>query len=94
MCTAGPQPGICPAQYAPLDLDLGFAQGNVHRWTSTADLPSSVRTAGPQRADRMPEDMPDRMSDGMPEDMPHRLAESVPEDMPDRMPEDMPDKMP
>ena len=94
MCTAGPQPGTCPAQCAPLHLNLRFAQRCVERWTSTGDLPSSVCTAGPQRADRMPEDMPDRMSDGMPEDMPHRLAESVPEDMPDRMPEDMPDKMP
>ena len=46
----------------------------MHRWTSTGDLPSSVCTAGPQRPDRMPEDMPDRM----------------PEDMPDRMPEDLP----
>ena len=65
VCTAGPQPGTCPAQCAPLDLNLGFAQRSVHRWTSTGDLPSSVCTAGPQRADRMPEDMPDRMSDGM-----------------------------
>ena len=73
MCTAGPQPGTCPAQCAPLDLNLGFAQRSVHRWTSTGDLPSSVCTAGPQRADRMPEDMPDRMSDGMPEDMPDKI---------------------
>jgi len=35
MYTAGPQPGICPAQYAPLDLNLGPAQLSVHRWTST-----------------------------------------------------------
>ena len=47
------------------DLNLGPAQLSVHRWTSTA--------AGPQRADRMPEDMPDRMSDGMPEDMPDKI---------------------
>ena len=89
VCTAGPQPGTvsaqcapldlnlgpgtCPAQCAPLDLNLGFAQRSVHRWTSTGDRPSSVRTAGPQRADRMPEDMPDRMSDGMPEDMPDKI---------------------
>ena len=44
------------------------------------DLPSSVCTAGPQRPDRMPEDMPDRMPEDMPEDMPGRM----PEDMPDR----------
>ena len=73
MCTAGPQPGTCPAQCAPLNLNLGSAQLSVHRWTSTGDLPSSVCTAGPQRADRMPEDMPDRMSDGMPEDMPDKM---------------------
>ena len=48
VCTAGPQPGSCPAQCAPLDLNLGAAQLSVHRWTSTGDLPSSVCTAGPQ----------------------------------------------
>ena len=46
--TAGPQPASCPAQCAPLDLNLGAAQLSVHRWTSTGDLPSSVCTAGPQ----------------------------------------------
>ena len=58
-------------------------------------------TAGPQRPDIIPEDMPDRvldMSDRMPEDMPEHIAEDMPgrmpEDMPDRMPEDMLDKMP
>jgi len=67
------KPGTCPAQCAPLDLNLGPAQLSVHRWTSTWDLPSSVCTAGPQRADRMPEDMPDRKSDRMPEDMPDKM---------------------
>ena len=55
-------------------------------------------TAGPQRPDRMPEDMPDGMSDRMPEDMSDRMPEDMPdrmpEDMSDRMPEDMPDRMP
>ena len=56
--TAGPQPGTFPAQCAlldlnlgqcaPLDLNLGPSQLSAHRWTSTWDLPSSVRTAGPQ----------------------------------------------
>ena len=83
MCTAGPQPASCPAQCAPLDLNLRAAQLSVHRWTSTGDLPSSVCTAGPQpssvctagrqQPDRMPEDMPDRMSDRMPEDMPDKM---------------------
>ena len=36
VCTAGPQPGTCPAQCAPLDLNRGPAQLSVHRWTSTA----------------------------------------------------------
>ena len=58
VCTAGPQPGTFRAQCAPLDLKLG---------------PFSVRTAGPQKPDRMPEDMPDKMSDRMREDMPDRV---------------------
>ena len=90
VCTAGPQPGSCPAQCAPLDLNQGPSQLSVHRWTSTWDLPSSVCTAGPQRPDRMPEDMPDRMSDRMPEDMPEDMPDRMPEDMSDRMPEDLP----
>ena len=100
--TAGPQPGTFPAQCAPLDLNLGPSQLSAHRWTSTWDLPSSVRTAGPQRPDRMPKDMPHRMPDGMPEDMPEhlpedmpgRMPEAMPDRMPDRMPEDMSDRMP
>ena len=48
VCTAGPQPGTCPAHCAPLDLNRGPAQLSVHRWTSTWDLPSSVCTAAPQ----------------------------------------------
>ena len=71
--TAGPQPGTCPAQCAPLDLNLGPSQLSVHCWTSTWDLPSSVFTAEPQRPDRMPKDMPDRMSDRIPEDMPDKM---------------------
>ena len=73
MCTAGPQPGTVPAQWAPLDPNLGPSQLSGHRWTPTWDLPSSVGTAGPQRPDRMPEDMPDRMSDRMPEDLPDKM---------------------
>ena len=71
--TAGRQPASCPAQCAPLDLNLRAAQLSVHRWTSTCELPSTVCTAGPQQPDRMPEDMPDRMSDRMPEDMPDKM---------------------
>ena len=36
------------AQCALLDLNLGPSQLSAHCWTSTWDLPSSVRTAGPQ----------------------------------------------
>ena len=36
------------AQCALLDLNLGPSQLSAHHWTSTCDLPSSVRTAGPQ----------------------------------------------
>jgi len=61
-----------------------------------------VDTAGPQRPDRMPEDMPDRMpedmsdriSEDMPDRMPEDLPDRMPEDMSDRMSEDMPDRMP
>ena len=34
--TAGRQPASCPAQCAPLDVNLGPSQLSVHRWTSTA----------------------------------------------------------
>ena len=59
VCTAGPQPGTKPAQWAPLDLNLGPSHLTFH--------------AGPQKPDRMPEDMPDRMSDRMREDMPDKM---------------------
>ena len=73
MRTAGPQPGTFLAQCAPLDLNLGPAELSAHRWTSTWGLPSSVCTAGPQKPDRMPEDMADRMSDRMREDLPDKM---------------------
>ena len=57
--TAGPQ--------------LQGSERTGHRWTSTWDLPSSVSTAGPQRPDRMSEDMPEDMPDRMPEDMPENM---------------------
>ena len=65
-----------PAQCAPLDLNLGASQLSVRRWTSTWELPSSVCTAGPQRPDRMPEDMPDKMLEDMPDRMPEGMPES------------------
>jgi len=99
--TAGPQlqgperTGHCWTSTWDLPSSVELSE---HRWTSTWDLPSSVSTAGPQRPDRMPEDMPDRtpdsisdrMPEDMPEDMPDRLPDRMPEDMSDRMPEDLP----
>ena len=52
-----------------------------------------MSTAGPQRPDRMPEDMPDRTPDRMSERMPEDMPDKVPECLPDRMPEDMPDRL-
>ena len=40
-------------------------------------------TAGPQRADRM--------SEGMPNRMPDKISDRLPQDMPDRIPEGLPD---
>ena len=37
-----------PSSLPTSQLNLGHSQLNVHRWTSTWDLPSSVCTAGPQ----------------------------------------------
>ena len=36
------------AHWAPLDLNLGPSELSEHRWTSTWDPSSSVKTAGPQ----------------------------------------------
>ena len=83
--TAGRQPASCPAQCAPLDLNLRAAQLSVHRWTSTCELPSSVGTAGPQ-----PGTCPAQCA---PLDLPSSVCTAGPQ-QPDRMPEDMPDKMP
>ena len=73
VCTAGPQPGTCPAQCALLDLNLGPSQLSVHCWTSTWDLPSSVCSAGRERPDRMRENMPDRMPDRMQKNMTDKM---------------------
>ena len=87
MRTAGPQPrvagGHCRTSTATSRSQ--WALPGLNR-----ELQIPVGTAGPQRPDRMPEDMPDGMSDRMPEDMSDRM----PEDMPDRMPKDMSDRMP
>ena len=98
MGTAGPQLPACDRNGAPLDLNLGPSELSEHHWTSAWDLPNSVSTTGPQRPDRMPEDMPDRtpdsMTDRMPEDLPDRMPNRMSEDMPEDMPNRIPDRMP
>ena len=96
--TAGPQPGTFRSKPAPLDLNLGPCDISEIRWTSTCDLPSSVRTAGPLQPDTMPEDMPNRTkkrkSDRIPEEIPDKMLHKMREEMPDTMPKEMPDRMP
>ena len=96
------------AQCALLDLNLGPSQLSAHRWTSTWDLPSSVRTAGPP-----PWDLPSSVRTAGPQpgtfralsahcwtstwDLPSSVRTAGPPlagpQRPDRMPEDMPDRM-
>ena len=102
---------LCLLRLLTRRLLLAVPDPSGHSRTSTArsrsqwalpdlnrELQIAVGTAGPQRPDRMPEDMPDGMSDRMPEDMSDRMPEDMPdrmpEDMSDRMPENMPDRMP
>ena len=102
VCTAGPQPASCPAQCAPLDLNLRVAQLSVHRWTSTGDLPSSVCTAGPQPGTFPAQCAPLDLNLGPAQlsvhrwtstwDLPSSVCTAGPQ-RPDRMPEDMPDGM-
>ena len=95
------------AQCALLDLGLmGPSQLSAHRWTSTWDLPGSVRTAEPQPGTSLAQCAPLDLNLGPSELSAHRWtstwdlpsSDRMPEDMPDRMsdrmPEDMPDKMP
>ena len=98
VCTAGPQPGTCPAQCAPLHLNRGPSQLSVHRWTSTWDLPSSLDlNRGPSQLSvyhwTSTWDLPSSVCTAGPQ-RPDRMPEDKPDRMSDRMPEDMPDKMP
>ena len=108
--TAGRQPASCPAQCAPLDLNLRAAQLSVHRWTSQPG--TCPAQCAPLDLNRGPSqlsvhhwtstgDLPSsvctagpQQPDRMPEDMPDRMSDRMPEDMPDKMPWDMPDRMP
>ena len=89
MGTAGPQPRL-PGRSGHCRTSTASSRSQWALPDLNRELQIPVGTAGPQRPDRMPEDMPDGMSDRMPEDMSDRM----PEDMPDRMPEDMSDRMP
>ena len=79
--TAGPQPSQLSARRWTSTWDLpssvrtaGPQPGTCRAQCAPLDLnPSSVRTAGSQKPDRMPQDMPDRMSDRMREDMPDKM---------------------
>ena len=100
--TAGPQPQGSERSGHRWTSTRDHSKPSGHRWASTWDLPSSVGTAGPQRPDRMPEDMPERlpeyMPDRVPECLPHRMPQRMPkymrERMPHRMPEYLPDRTP
>ena len=110
MFPAGPQPRPStpsgPCRTSTANIHGKCSLPDLHCWTSIWDLPSSVCTAGPQRRNRLPENMPDRMPenipDRMPEDMPDRMpdnmsehmAENMPDRISDRIPEGMPEKMP
>ena len=90
------------AQCALLDLNVGPSQLSAHRWTSTWDLPSSVRTAGPQPGTFPAQCAPLDLNLGPAElsahrwtstwDLPSSVRTAGPQ-KPDRMPEDMPDRM-
>jgi len=92
----GPQPGTCPAQWAPLDLNLGPSQLNVHRWTSTWDLPLDLNQ-GPSQLSvhrwTSTWDLPSSVCTAGPQ-RPDKIPEDMPDKMTNRMPENMPDKMP
>ena len=74
----------------------------MHCWTSTWDLPSSVRTAGPQPGTFLAQCAPLDLNLGPAELSAHRWTSTwgLPSSVrtagpqkPDRMPEDMPDRM-
>ena len=97
MGTAGPQPRL-PGCSGHCRTSTATSRSQWALPDLNRDFQIPVGTAGPQRPDRMPEDMPNRMpedmSEDMPEHMPEDMPEHMPEDMPDRMPEDMSDRMP
>ena len=85
-----PTPRQLPISASTAGPQLPAHNFSGHRWTSTADLMSPVRTAGPQPPNRMPARMSENVPDRLPECMPDRMSEC----MPDRVPEFTPNKMP
>ena len=83
MGTAGPQPRL-PDRSGHCRTSTATSRSQWALPDLNRELQIPVGTAGPQRPDRMPEDMPDRMPEDMPEDMPDRMPDRMPEDMPDR----------
>ena len=91
------------AQCALMDLNLGPSQLSARRWTSTSDLPSSVRTAGPQPGTFPAQCAPLDLNLGPSElsahrwtstwDLPSSVRTAGPQ-RPDRMPDRMSDRMP
>ena len=45
----------------------------LYLWSCLQRRLRQATSSGPQQPDRMPEDMPDRLSDRMPEDMPDKM---------------------
>ena len=91
-----------PSSLPTSQLNLGHSQRNVHRWTSTWDLPSSVCTAGPQPGTFPAQCAPLDLNLGPSQlsvhrwtstwDLPSSVCTAGPQ-RPDRMPEEMPDRM-
>ena len=91
--TAGPQPrapdssghyrtstASCRSQWALPDLNR--------------ELQIPVGITGPQRPDRMPEDMPNKIPENISDKISENISNRMLEDLPDKMPKDMPEFMP
>ena len=92
------------AHWAPPDLNLGPSDPSQHRWTSTWDLATSARSAGPQpatfRAPFAPLDLYSQIQCqkicqiGRKKRKSDRIPEEIPDKMLHKMREEMPDTMP
>jgi hypothetical protein len=57
----------------------------VHHRTSTWDLPSSIRTARPQRTNKILKDMSDRTPNKISENIFKKIQNKIPENMPNKI---------